>query len=1626
MKQTLCSFLSLLFLLCFISFARGQTTVGITGPNNVCSNSAIDYSATCFCSVPHHYEFSFVLGSQALEIDDSTRKVLWGAPGNGMVIVEVYDSSSSPVLLVRDTLLVTINPLPAPKILSTNRVSCAPMDEPNPQGNPPGQFTDSGCQKVCAFNTATYTAKGGTSSLYNWTVINGSPSSFTGNPLVVTWGSAGGGKVILEEVTSIGCKGTTEQCIDVVESPVAHFGAMPNLVARNVNICLNSELIFVDQSTSSPSSPIVSWRWEFGDGTYSNEKGDDYMPISHKYTTPGSFTVKLTVTNECGCSTTDSIIVGVSPVAGAEIKCPSVVCQGGTYDYSVAASCPGGTWQVIGGTINTMTSATINITWNSVPATGFGYVIYNPSGCPGVCPYPVAIKIPVVKTSGVIIDGPAYLCANKQYMYRMPQWPTTVYSWSTTPSSGVTLSPTDQPNEIVVTPTTATGSVTLKCNYTNTLLGCSGTATKVIQIPGAATIVGPAAACAGGEWTYSLTGPNQSSAVWKLVKPDNTVVNGAGPTFSGHFNIPGIYLLNVTGSFCPPDQFEIKVLNPPPTPESIEGPDRICRGVPTEYVAGTIDAANIFQWTLTNGTVNTAVGEKTEATLNPGSAGLFSLSVIRVTKEFPHCPSLSRTKVIELPIVVFDVLGTTDVCPSEPYTYGINYSEGEAYDWTVVPQDMGSVMEDPNNFLGQGFPNAQILWNKKTGPAKVICRVRKCNEYYYDTLDVIVRSLAITTTLPDTVCLKAEVFAQVSEATGGVQWWTGLQNVPGGANTVFRYENPIKAYKKYYVTATVFNPYGCNTPSEAKDSIVVKPAPSIMVTPSISMFCDSTAPPSGGINVPMTVTYDTAFVTPTGYMWDSSGVFVGTGTSYIAKDTGEYIVIGQGPYGCDDEAQALVFFTDCGYNPATPPPGCPFMDNDIVSLSTNNECIITNLAATHTNGSYKGSIWGVNPTDAASLNSSTDTTAEFTILKPGNMTFQYRSSYYNNNGDTINPICFKGTDTTIFVPYLPKVEVIAGCAAPGGLRTVTVRNVSLHAVPITSLTMYVDGVYYAPNANGEITANVSVPNTHAFYIGIAGGGYPLCEKTYDIKIDRLPVANFTFARSTTCEKDASVKFNNASVPNFTNLESLWDFDDGAQNNQDEPERVYNAPKPPLGLPYDVKLVVTDKYGCKDTVTKPVSIIAKKLGGDISITPPYPCDKSTATATYINIPGNLTPTVWRWKDIKDNSIFSIAAGSTPIYKSGAYYVHVEDQYGCYVNTAPDTIQFVKTPRAYIYGGNNQCVNVAFTLNGYVGQVPGIIYSWLRDGSIVSGATTDVLKENFTTTGTHNYRLIISVPNPGGGYCSDTSDNFVVQVRQANPVAAIFQVLNCANYTLRLKVTTPVDPFGTYNWNNGLFGDDVQVHYGGPFEVRYTDSFGCYSKYRFMAPKDLREYLWIFPTGCYSLCYTNPNIITGPIISLVQWRYLKNGGVYTSGSGHVNNMSPNAGGPGDYRLYLQNAWCNVTSGNMHVNFNCRPGGAGCEGCKMLDVTEINNIGEANLTLAPNPATNSTRVSYSYTGSDVPCYVEIYDAVGRVLYKRQLIELEGGFELGLDNYTPGLYKVMMRKQGYILKQATLSITR
>ncbi len=120
--------------------------------------------------------------------------------------------------------------------------------------------------------------------------------------------------------------------------------------------CLGNLTTFTDNTTLPAGSTIKTWLWDFGDNTISALQNP-----THKYTTPGDYTIHLTVTDNDGCmdvSPVKSVHITALPVAVFTASTPD--CAGQNVTFTNASTATEGTinqwtWDLGDGTISVLT-----------------------------------------------------------------------------------------------------------------------------------------------------------------------------------------------------------------------------------------------------------------------------------------------------------------------------------------------------------------------------------------------------------------------------------------------------------------------------------------------------------------------------------------------------------------------------------------------------------------------------------------------------------------------------------------------------------------------------------------------------------------------------------------------------------------------------------------------------------------------------------------------------------------------------------------------------------------------------------------------------------------------------------------------------------------------------------------------------------------------------------------------------------------------------------------------------------------------------------------------------------------------------------------------------------------------
>ncbi|MEM2105374.1 MAG: PKD domain-containing protein [Candidatus Bathyarchaeia archaeon] len=161
--------------------------------------------------------------------------------------------------------------------------------------------------EVVTFDASASSPDGGVIVSYTWDFGDGNITTVS-EPIIThayeTWGTY---TVTLKVTDSEGKWDTETKQITVENAPVADFTWNPYYPQRGVTVMF-------DASTSSPDGGvIISYAWDFGDGTPIIEESDPI--ITHVYTTAGDYLVTLNVTDSEGRWDIETKTITVVPIS---------------------------------------------------------------------------------------------------------------------------------------------------------------------------------------------------------------------------------------------------------------------------------------------------------------------------------------------------------------------------------------------------------------------------------------------------------------------------------------------------------------------------------------------------------------------------------------------------------------------------------------------------------------------------------------------------------------------------------------------------------------------------------------------------------------------------------------------------------------------------------------------------------------------------------------------------------------------------------------------------------------------------------------------------------------------------------------------------------------------------------------------------------------------------------------------------------------------------------------------------------------------------------------------------------------------------------------------------------------
>lgn len=275
----------------------------------VCETRDVTFTDLSVADFGKITQWSWNFGDSTSDIRNSGQQFLKKYSKAGSYLITLLATTDSGCKSIPAQKLLVVNPLPA--VDFSLPVVCLPAGA--------AQFNSS---STIADNTESQFT-------YAWQFgVPGDTAGATAKNPLYHYSATGPYQVKLTVTSGAGCANQiTKQLTTIYQPPVATFAINP------LEVCLGANFTLTDNS-SGVSGAVTQWLWNFGDGTTSSLQN----PV-HKYTSSNTFQIGLTVTNDKGCisqQTVNTAVVHPYPTinAGPDL----VVLEGGAAKINPVAT----------------------------------------------------------------------------------------------------------------------------------------------------------------------------------------------------------------------------------------------------------------------------------------------------------------------------------------------------------------------------------------------------------------------------------------------------------------------------------------------------------------------------------------------------------------------------------------------------------------------------------------------------------------------------------------------------------------------------------------------------------------------------------------------------------------------------------------------------------------------------------------------------------------------------------------------------------------------------------------------------------------------------------------------------------------------------------------------------------------------------------------------------------------------------------------------------------------------------------------------------------------------------------------------------------------------------------------
>lgn len=1103
--------------------------------------------------------------------------------------------------------------------------------------------------------------------------------------------------------------------------------------------CAPLVVTFKDISTGNPTS----WRWDLGNGNVATQQNPNTI-----YFNPGTYTVKLIVRTGAGVDSVTKVdyITVYSPPTVDFSSSVTTGCFPLNVQFTDNSTPGSGTitsrvWDFGDG--NPSTDPSPSHTYKVAGTFTIALKVTNSNGCSKIVSKPALINI----QGGVKADFTlsAITSCNPPAQANFTNTSTGVGIISNEWLFGDGSTSTDaNPSHNYTTAGSYSVSLIVK-----TQLGCVDTMTKTnIVTLGAskAALTAPDETCIGTPTKFiNASTPGPGTSFWTF--GDGTTSTAVNPI--KYFTTPGTYTVKlVNGAEGCKDSASktIRVLPKPVASFTVNSPLNGCTVPVTVSFSSTTTNAARYEWNFGDSSTSNLPNPTHQYTA-PGS---YTVSLI-VFNASGCSDTLVKPNLLNFLAPVINNVNGIPYKGCTPYTANLsaNFTSPEpvtTYLWSFGDGTTSSSANPSHTYNTAGTYDITLTITTANG-----CSVTKT---FTEAIKIDPPPVPKFSADPTNACAWKKIqFTDLS--TGYISEYSWNFGDGGTSNE----KNPMHQYKDtgyFTVTLTIKN-NGCEASVVMPKYIYINPPAARF---NIDLNC----------NDPFFRTFTDKSVGATEWKWD-----LGDGTTSALQNpqhryqkTGQYVVrLEVKNSTCADTAQANVFILDEKIALTTTD-----------SVKCNSTAVTFNVSNINMNNvaSYK---WDFGDgTTSSSISSS----ISHTYKVSGN----YTASLVVMNNLGCTDTATKNITVKVFGPVAAFNNPAGSCLSD----VVTFTDQSQIEAPSTIKTYiwnYGDSTIVS-SASGTFTHKYTKAGTYDVTLKvIANNGCTDSIVKTKVIIITDPVADFALDDSIGCANSA-IQFKNTSKG--LGLTHLWNFGDGTTSTDSTPTYRYTR----NGY-FTVSLNVTDRFGCKSSVSKPNALLIDNVKADFKLS-----DSNSACPpvliTLISTSTNASSLSWNFDD---GGFSNLDSPSHYFSIPRIYNIKLKAfGYGSCIDSISKIINLRGPEGSFTYDTSAKCAPSKVRFEAHAKNNDSFIWDF-GDG------TTSVTEDSVVT---HIYRtsgkFIPNVLLVNGGCKTPligTSPLFVsgIQARMDTITASY-----CDSATVQFKSNSPVQNslISSFQWN---FGD-----------------------------------------------------------------------------------------------------------------------------------------------------------------------------------------------------------------------------